>query len=60
MGKPTAVNVSGLEDQHDFVRLVQPCTSIALMGMFAETTIVDYHLSFADQGKLMSVFCIYF
>jgi hypothetical protein len=21
------------------------------MGTFAETTIVDYHLSFADQGK---------
>jgi hypothetical protein len=53
VGKPTAVNVSGLKDQHGFVRLVQPSTSIALMGMFAETTIVDYHLSFADQGKQM-------
>jgi hypothetical protein len=27
------------------------------MGMFAETAIVDYHLSFADQGKQTSVFC---
>jgi hypothetical protein len=26
------------------------------MGMLAETAIVDYHLSFADQGKQNSVF----
>jgi hypothetical protein len=26
------------------------------MGMFAETAIVDYHFSFADQGKQTSVF----
>jgi hypothetical protein len=26
------------------------------MGTFAETAIVDYRLSFADQGKLTSVF----
>jgi hypothetical protein len=26
------------------------------MGTFAETAIVDYRLSFADQGKQMSVF----
>jgi hypothetical protein len=25
------------------------------MGTFAETAIVDYHLSFADQGKQNSV-----
>jgi hypothetical protein len=27
------------------------------MGTFAETAIVDYHLSFADQGKQTSVYC---
>jgi hypothetical protein len=27
----------------------------ALMGMFAETANVDYHLLFADQGKQTSV-----
>ncbi len=27
------------------------------MGMFVETAIVDYRLSFADQGKQTSVFC---
>jgi hypothetical protein len=26
------------------------------MGMFADTAIVDYHLSFADQGKHTSAF----
>jgi hypothetical protein len=26
------------------------------MGTFVETAIVDYHLSFADQGKQTSVF----
>jgi hypothetical protein len=26
------------------------------MGMIAETEIIDYHLSFADQGKQTSVF----
>jgi hypothetical protein len=26
------------------------------MGMFAETAIVSYHLSFSDQGKQTSVF----
>jgi hypothetical protein len=26
------------------------------MGTFSETVIVDYHLSFADQGKQPSVF----
>jgi hypothetical protein len=26
------------------------------MGMFAETAIVDYRLSFVDQGKQTSVF----
>jgi hypothetical protein len=26
------------------------------MGMFAETAIVDYHISFADQEKQTSVF----
>ncbi len=27
------------------------------MGMFAETANVDYRLSFADQGKYLSVLC---
>jgi hypothetical protein len=27
------------------------------MGTYAETAIVDYHLSFAAQGKQTSVFC---
>jgi hypothetical protein len=27
------------------------------MGTFAETAIVDYRLSFADQGNQTSVFC---
>jgi hypothetical protein len=27
------------------------------MGMFAETAIVDYSLSFAEKGKQTSVFC---
>ncbi len=27
------------------------------MGMFADLAIVDYHLSFYDQGKQTSVFC---
>ncbi len=26
------------------------------MGTFAETAIVDYHLSFADKGKQTSIF----
>jgi hypothetical protein len=27
------------------------------MGMFAETSIINYRLSFANQGKQISVFC---
>jgi hypothetical protein len=27
------------------------------MGTFAEIAIIDYHLSFADQGKHTPVFC---
>jgi hypothetical protein len=30
------------------------------MGAFAETAIVDYHLSFADQGKQTSIFHVHF
>jgi hypothetical protein len=26
------------------------------MGMFAETAIIDYHLSFAEEGKQISIF----
>jgi hypothetical protein len=28
------------------------------MGRFAETANVDYHLSFAGQGKQASIFCL--
>jgi hypothetical protein len=28
------------------------------MGTFAETAIVNYHLSFADQGKQTSIFLL--
>jgi hypothetical protein len=32
-----------------------PVHTVTVMGTFAETALVDYRLSFADQGKQTSV-----